>query len=379
MVCKTDKGLLEINTMENDAADKAGITTKNKTVNKNDDIAGTKAKSRMHKNVVWAIGIGVVLVLSMLVAMGVGRYSISIGQIINTLLPEGIASAEVDENVRTVIYSIRLPRVLIAVLAGSGLAVAGAAFQSLFSNPLATPDTLGVATGASFGATLGIMLGLGSFGIQMCAFVAGVSCVLLVYFISRVKGQSSMIMIILAGMVVSSMFEAMVSLIKYTADPQDELPQITFWIMGSMSGIGFDDLALGCPFIILGMVIIFLLRWKMNSLSLHEDEAKSLGVDVRLIRILVIIAATMITAAVVSMCGKIGWVGLLIPHISRMIFGNNNKHVIPASIGLGAVFMVIIDTIARSATASEIPISILTAVIGAPFFIVLLRKTGGVQ
>ncbi len=330
-------------------------------------------------NSVWAVVIVVTLVVCMLVAMGVGRYSITVGQILNTLLPEGLAATEVDPNVKTVIYNIRLPRVLLAVLAGSGLAVAGAAFQSLFSNPLATPDTLGVATGASFGATLGIMLGLDSIGIQSCAFAMGVACVALVYFISKIKGESSMIMIILSGMVISSLFQALVSLIKYAADPQDQLPQITFWLMGSLASVGFQDLALGSPFIIIGIVIIFLLRWKMNMLSLHEDEAKSLGVNVKVIRILTIIAAALITASVVSLCGNIGWVGLLIPHISRMLFGNNNKSVVPACIGLGAIFMVVIDTIARAATASEIPISILTAVIGAPFFIILLRKTGGIR
>ena len=334
--------------------------------------------SRM-KNKIWTIGILVTLLLCMLGAIAIGRYSITIGQIINTLLPEKLAFAEVDENVQTVIYNIRLPRVLMAVLAGSGLAISGAAFQSLFSNPLATPDTLGVATGTSFGATLGIMLGFNSFGIQVSAFIFGIICVILVYFISRIRGQSNMIMIILAGMVIGSLFEAMVSLIKYTADPQDELPQITFWLMGSMSGIDLHDLMLGSPFILAGIIIIFVLRWKMNMLSLHEDEAKSLGVNVQVVRMFVIAAATLITASVVSVCGKIGWVGLLIPHISRMIFGNNNKNVIPASIGLGAVFMVVIDTIARSATAAEIPISILTAVVGAPFFIILLRKTGGIN
>lgn len=336
-------------------------------------------KKSIVKQSAWVIGIVVALVATMLLAMGIGRYSISVGQIINTLLPSGLAMEEVDENVRTVIYNIRLPRVLLAALAGGGLAVSGAAFQSLFSNPLATPDTLGVATGASFGATLGIMLGFGSLGIQSCAFITGIACVALVYFISRVKGESSMIMIILSGMVISSLFEAMVSLIKYVADPQDTLPEITFWLMGSLSGVGFDDLLLGTPFIIIGMVIIFMLRWKLNTLSLHEDEAKSLGVNVKVIRMLTIIASAMITASVVSLCGKIGWLGLLIPHVSRMIFGNNNKSIVPASIGLGAIFMVIIDTIARSATAAEIPISILTAVIGAPFFIILLRKTGGIR
>ena len=331
------------------------------------------------KNSAWLIGITAALLLTMLAAMSIGRYSISLRQILQTLLPDGLISGEADLNVRTVIYNIRLPRVLLAVLAGSGLAVSGAAFQSLFSNPLATPDTLGVATGASFGATLGIMLGMNSWGIQICAFLAGLACVLLVYAISKIKGQSSMVMIILAGIVISSLFEAMVSLLKYTADPQDQLPQITFWLMGSLSGIGFKDLMLGSPFILIGTAVIFALRWRMNTLSLHEDEARSLGVNVNNVRILVVMAAAMITASVVSMCGKIGWVGLLIPHVSRMIFGNNNKSVIPASIGLGAVFMVVIDTMARSISASEIPISILTAVIGAPFFILLLRKTGGIH
>lgn len=329
------------------------------------------------KSSIWAIGIIITLVITMLVAMGVGRYSISISDIINTLLPMNLSSGNVDPNVKTVIYNIRLPRVLIAALAGSGLAVAGAAFQSLFSNSLATPDTLGVATGSSFGAALGIILGFGSVGIQMCAFILGIVCVGLVYFISKVKGQRSMVMIILAGMVISALFQAMVSLLKYVADPQDVLPQITFWLMGSLSGVGFEELALGTPFIIIGIVIIFLLRWKMNMLSLNEDESKSLGVNVKFVRLLVIISAALITASVVSICGNIGWVGLLIPHIARMMFGNNNKYVIPASIGFGAIFMVVIDTIARSATAVEIPISILTAVIGAPFFIILLRKTGG--
>lgn len=319
------------------------------------------------------------LIAVMLLAMGIGRYGISIGQIINSFLPEGLAMEEVDPNVKTVIYSIRLPRVLLAALAGGGLAVSGAAFQSIFSNPLATPDTLGVATGSSFGATLGIMLGFGSVGIQSCAFILGIICVGLVYFISRIKGETTIIMIILSGMVISALFDAMVSLIKYAADPQDVLPEITFWLMGSLSGVGFKDLLMGSPFIIIGIAIIFFLRWKLNTLSLHEDEAKSLGVNVKVIRTLTIIAAAMITASVVSLCGKIGWVGLLIPHVSRMLFGNDNKSVVPASIGFGAIFMVIIDTIARSATAAEIPISILTAVIGAPFFIILLRKTGGIR
>lgn len=334
---------------------------------------------RVKQRAAWPIGIIITLIICMLASMMIGRYSLSVSQILNTLLPDSLATTEVDKNIETVIYSIRLPRVLLAVISGAGLAVAGAAFQSLFSNPLATPDTLGVATGTSFGATLGIMFGLSSFGIQTIAFVMGVLAVVIVYAISRINKTSSMIMKILAGMVVGALFEALVSLLKYLADPQDVLPTITFWLMGSLSGVGFHDLLLGCPFMLTGILIILLLRWKINAISLHEDEAKALGVNVKLIRGLTIVAATMITASTVSMCGKIGWVGLLVPHVSRMIFGNNNKYVIPASIGLGAIYMLCIDTIARSASASEIPISILTAVIGAPFFIVLLRKTGGIQ
>lgn len=331
------------------------------------------------KQSAWVIGVGVSLIVIMVLAMGIGRYQITAEQIIHTLLPRGFSSEAVDPNIQTVIYNIRLPRVLLAAIAGAGLAVSGAAFQSIFSNPLATPDTLGVATGASFGATLGIMFGFSSAGIQICAFVFGIICVILVYAISKIKGETSIIMIILSGMVVSSLFDAMVSLIKYVADPQDTLPEITFWLMGTLSGVGFKDLMMGSPFIIIGILMIFFLRWKLNTMSLHEDEAKALGVNVKMVRTLAITGSAMITAAVVSLCGKIGWVGLLIPHVSRMMFGNNNKSVVPASIGFGAIFMVIIDTIARSATAAEIPISILTAVIGAPFFIVLLRKTGGIR
>jgi iron complex transport system permease protein len=193
------------------------------------------------------------------------------------------------------------------------------------------------------------------------------------------NGNTSMIMIILSGMVISALFSAMVSLVKYVADPQDVLPAITFWLMGSFSGTTKQTLLWGSPFILIGTAILFALRFKINALSLPEDETKSLGINIRFIRFLTILAATMITAAVVSMSGQIGWVGLLIPHIARMLFGNNNKHVIPASILLGAIFMIIVDTLSRCVTASEIPVSILTSVIGAPFFIILLRKTGGLN
>lgn len=331
------------------------------------------------KTFLWTAGLIIGSAVLALAAIGMGRFSMSIPQTVATLFPGSLPDIEVTQTMRSVIFNIRLPRVLLSLLAGAGLSVAGASFQGLFSNPLATPDTLGVATGASFGAALGILLGCDMLMTQVCALFMGMLAVAIVYAVSRVRGGTNMVMIILGGMVVSSLFSALVSMIKYVADPQDVLPAITFWLMGSLSATNFQTLVLGAPFIIAGTAMIFALRWRLNVLSLNEDEAHTLGVNVKLLRLLVILASTMITASVVSMCGLIGWVGLLIPHISRMIFGNDNRRVIPASIALGAIFMLVIDTIARTATASEIPVSILTAVIGAPVFIILLRKTGGIR
>ena len=331
------------------------------------------------KTFLWTAGLIIGSAVLALAAIGMGRFSMSIPQTVATLFPGSLPDIEVTQTMRSVIFNIRLPRVLLSLLAGAGLSVAGASFQGLFSNPLATPDTLGVATGASFGAALGILMGCDMFMTQVCALFMGMLAVAIVYAVSRVRGGTNMVMIILGGMVVSSLFSALVSMIKYVADPQDVLPAITFWLMGSLSATNFQTLVLGAPFIIAGTAMIFALRWRLNVLSLNEDEAHTLGVNVKLLRLLVILASTMITASVVSMCGLIGWVGLLIPHISRMIFGNDNRRVIPASIALGAIFMLVIDTIARTATASEIPVSILTAVIGAPVFIILLRKTGGIR
>lgn len=330
-------------------------------------------------NVKWTIRMIIIMVISAMIAMTIGRYTISIKEILAVVFPKMFPNVEVSPIMYTVIFNVRMPRILLSMLAGAGLSISGAAFQSLFANPLATPDTLGVATGASFGAALGILMGFSGLGIQMTALLAGIAAVTLVCSISKINGKSNILMIILAGIVISALFSAMVSLIKYVADPQDVLPSITYWLMGSMASTTKETLILGSPFIIIGTVSIFLVRWKLNVMSLPEDEAKSLGINVKLLRGITILGATMVTASVVSMCGLIGWVGLLIPHIARMVFGNNNQAVVPASICFGSIFMLYIDTIARSATSAEIPVSILTAVIGAPFFIILLRKTGGIK
>lgn len=310
-----------------------------------------------------------------LIALCLGQYTIALQDVIKVLTLQ-----EVDlVNAETVIFNIRIPRIHVSLIVGSGLATAGASFQALFSNPLATPDTLGCANGASFGAALGILLGLNALGIQISALIFGILAVVLVFVFTRYRHANQIMMIILGGMVVSSLFSALVSLIKYVADPNDVLPVITFWLMGSFSNSTVRSLYTGVPMIILGMMILYLMRYRMNALSLKEEEAASLGINVRQNRMIVIIASSLITASVVSMCGVVGWVGLLIPHISRMLFGNNHTKVIPGCIVFGALFMLIIDTIARCMYQAEIPVSILTAIIGAPVFLLLLRKTGGIE
>jgi iron complex transport system permease protein len=327
--------------------------------------------------------VGALIVLPLvlgLLAISIGRYTIAPRDVLAVLFSPLFPGAEADEMARTVVMDIRLPRVLLALLSGAGLSVAGAAFQGIFSNPMATPDTLGVASGASFGAALAILLGMDMMLIQGMAVVWGVAAVVLaMVFIVRPGGHAPTIMLILAGMVVGAMFSALLSLVKYGADPQDILPAITFWLMGSLTGTTFTRLLAGAPLILAGMAVIFGIRWRLNAMSLHEDEAKSLGVNVKRVRALTIASATLITASVIAMCGQIGWVGLLVPHVARMAFGSDNRRIVPASIGFGSLFMLVTDTVARSISAAEIPVSILTAAIGAPFFIILLRKTGGVK
>lgn len=315
-------------------------------------------------------------IITALCCLCFGRYNISILETIKVIFLKIIMKQE-NTVEYTIIMNIRLPRVLLAFFVGAGLSCSGSAFQSLFNNPLATPDTLGVASAASFGASLAMLFNSNFFYIQLSSFIWGLIACFITYKIGQKNGKKSLIMMILSGIVVSSLFKAFISLIKYVADPQDRLPTITYWLMGSMVSASYKSLVLGIPFIIIGSVIIVLLRWKLNILSLSEDESLSMGINIKFMQLTIIIASSLITASVVSMCGQIGWVGLLVPHISRMIIGSDNKKVIPLSISFGSVFMMIIDTIARSMTSSEIPLSVLTAIFGAPFFIFLLRKTGG--
>ena len=308
------------------------------------------------------------------VSLSVGRYAVHLGdalEIIFRVVKRGYAAAASVDPQERIIIGVRLPRVLLGLLVGGGLSVAGAGMQALLSNPLVSPDTLGVASGACFGAALALILNGGLVAVQLTAMAFGVVAMLITYKAGKNRRETSIIM------VVNSLFQAFVSLIKYTADSEDKLPEITYWLLGSLNGATWKGLRLGMPVILAGTLVLIMLRWKCNVLTLSDDEARSLGVDLKKIRALIIVAATAVIASCVSMCGQVGWVGLVVPHACRMLFGSDNRRVIPASASIGAAFMLLLDTVARSASESEIPISILTAVIGAPIFIALLKKTGG--
>ncbi len=306
----------------------------------------------------------------------IGRMQISPSDVCKAILSQLGMGCSVPKTIHSAVIGIRIPRVLLALLCGAGLSVSGCVFQSLFANPLATPDTLGVASGASFGAALGILLGFDLVGIQGCSLLFGCAAVFLTWVSAPEKGKG-MSSVVLSGIMIGSLFSALVSLIKFVADEESQLPAITYWLMGSLSSAGYASLKLGAPPILISIAVAFVLRWRLNILPLSDEEARSSGVHLTALRGVTVVCATLITASCVSMCGQVGWVGLLVPHICRMKFGSNHLALVPASISLGATFVAVVDTIARSATASEIPISILTAIIGAPFFIMLMRRTGG--
>ena len=321
----------------------------------------------------WNLILLILPIVTAVLCLGIGRMVLAPDQVLDALF-----GGSVSDFAYKTVWNIRLPRILLAMLVGGGLAAAGCAFQSLFANPLATPDTLGVASGASFGAALAILMGCSTVGIQLISLIGGGIAVVLTWLGGSKKG-SGLNTIVLSGIMMGSLFNALVSFVKYIADTEDQLPAITFWLMGGLNSAGWKNIALGAPAIVMSILLLWLLRWRLNLLPLSEDEARASGVNMKVLRGITILCATLITASCVSMCGQVGWVGLLIPHICRMKFGSNHLSLLPASVSLGATFMILVDTVARSATAAEIPVSILTAIIGAPFFIVLMRRSGGWQ
>lgn len=314
------------------------------------------------------IGLIIGVIILAFLALMIGRMNLTPVEVIRALV--GMETSDVS---RITVLTFRLPRIILALLVGAGLSVSGLAYQALFANPLATPDTLGVASGASFGAALGIILSFSSIGIGLMAFAFGLIAVGITYLAGRGNGRG-MLGMILAGIMIGSLFSALVSFIKYISDTETKLPAITFFLMGSLASASIKECIIGGSVILVGMIVIFALRWRLNLLPLSEDEIRSSGVNAKKLRIVTVLAATVITGSCVAMCGQVGWVGLLVPHLCRLLVGENYKYLVPTSILLGGGFLVIVDTVARSVTASEIPISILTAIIGAPLFIYLSRR-----
>lgn len=301
-------------------------------------------------------------------SLGIGRYPISPIRVVQTLLGGGNAQE------KAVVLKIRLPRIIAATLIGAGLALAGQTMQMIFRNPLVSPDVLGTSTAAGFGASVSLLLGLSTLAVTVNAFIFGVASVVLVWAIgSRVKGEQTM-GLILIGMVVSSLFSAGTSFVKLIADPNNILPAITYFLMGSLAGCSFQDLQIIAVPMAISFATLLLVSWKLNILSLSEDEARSLGVNTRLLRSVAIGVSTLMTASAVAVSGQIGWVGLIVPHMARRITGSNATYSLPASMLFGATFLIIVDNVSRTATTAEIPIGILTAFIGAPFFLYLILK-----
>ena len=322
--------------------------------------------------------LGAVFLAMLLGSLLVGRYALSPGQLVHMLwtrITGGAADWPISDD--KVVFAVRLPRVAAAALVGAALAVSGAAYQGMFRNPMVSPDILGASTGAGFGAAVAILLGAGYFGISAAAFCCGLLAVAAAWLVSRLSRTNQTVTLILAGMMISSLFSAGTSFVKLVADTQQQLPAITYWLMGSLSSIKDKDvLFLSIP-VALGMIPLLVLRWRMNLLTLGEEEAQSMGVNTRRLRGAVIVCATLLTSASVAVSGMIGWVGLVIPHFCRMLFGYDYRRLIPAGALFGASFLLIVDDIARLVTPGELPLGILTAVVGAPLFVYLIVTGGG--
>ncbi len=319
---------------------------------------------------VFPVLIVIVLGLS-LAAACIGAYPMGLKDVLSALA--GTASAH--DQAAIVLFSIRLPRIAAALVLGACLAAAGAVYQQIFRNPLVSPDILGVSAGSGLGAVLGIFMSLPVFGIQLMAFVGGLGAVGLVMLIaSMVRRQDSVLVLVLSGIVIGALAGSVTSLLKVLADPYDQLPAITFWLLGSLATVDISDVWAALPVALLALVPLVLLQWKVDILSMGDEEARALGVDVSKVRLTLITGATLMTASVVSFAGVVGWVGLIIPHFARMLVGPGFVRLLPASILIGSAFMLLVDTLARTVSVTEVPLGIITSVMGAPIFVVLLAR-----
>ena len=321
------------------------------------------------------VGACCALIALALIALGSGRYPLSIAEVAAVLWDRvtGHAAASTSD---AIVWQIRLPRVCVALLVGAALAAAGTAYQHLFRNPLVAPDTLGVSSGAALGAVLGIFLGAGFLAIEAAAFLGGLLAVGAVMLIAaRLSAHEPLVTLILTGIVIASLLGAAISMFKYLADPYNQLPAITFWLMGSLAASSAQELGVLAPAVGVALAVLFALAWRINLLALPEDEARALGIDSGRLRVAVIAAATLATSASVAVSGIIGWVGLVVPHMARLIVGPEFSRLLPLAAVFGAAFMLAIDTLARTLASIEIPPGILTAVVGTPVFIALLARS----
>ncbi|MCI6679261.1 MAG: iron ABC transporter permease [Oscillibacter sp.] len=312
-----------------------------------------------------------------LLSFVVGRYGVPLGQVVRILL-SGVLPLEQTwtDNMAIAVLNVRLPRILLACLVGCGLSAAGTGYQTVFQNPMAAPDILGASSGACFGAALAILTGQSAVMITVFAFLASLLSVALVYLVGNHTRGNRVVNLLLAGIMVGSLFSACTSYIKLVADPTNQLPQITYWLMGSLSGTRMGTVKFAAVCMAVGLVPLLLLRWRINLLTLSPDEARAMGVHTDRLRLAVILSSTVLTAAAVSVSGMIGWVGLVIPHLSRRIVGSDCRRLMPMACLFGAAFLLLVDNMARCLTATEIPIGILTAFVGAPFFIYLMVRGG---
>jgi iron complex transport system permease protein len=321
--------------------------------------------------------LGLLVVGLFFTSCAVGRYAISFSDLGRIFLAKlfGLKMTG-SPAMETVLFAVRLPRIGAALMIGGALALAGGTYQGLFKNPMVSPDILGASAGAGFGAAVAILCSFNVVGIQIVSFCCGLGAVLLTFLISKSIGRSNnpLLVLVLTGMVVSTLFSSFISMTKYVADPDSKLPAITFWLMGSLASVNTkDDIMLLISFL-LGAIPLFLMRWRLNVLSFGDEEARALGINTERTRLVIIIGSTLLTAASVSVSGMIGWIGLVIPHFSRMLVGPNYRVLLPASALVGSAFLLAVDDLARCLFAIEIPLGILTSIIGAPFFVYLLMK-----
>ena len=343
--------------------------------------------------------LGALLLAVFLLSFCLGRYGVPLGQVVRILLyrlgaalgglldrlpgvdvgPLFPMEATWTGQMETVVMQIRLPRIMMACLVGCCLAAAGSTYQGIFQNPMASPDILGASSGAAFGAALAILLGGSNRTITLSAFFFSILTVALVYLLSARAPGKRLLNLVLSGIMVSSLFTSATSYIKLVADPSNQLPEITYWLMGSLSATKTADVAYAIFPMALGLVPLFLLRWRINLLTLGDEEARTMGIHTNRLRLVLALCATLVTAASISVSGMIGWVGLVVPHLGRRLVGNDYRVLMPASMLFGAVFLLAVDNVSRNLLATEIPIGILTAFIGAPFFLYLMMRKGGVR